>query len=95
MQQHQRLLMRVLIHFICNEMQLPAIVNVGFDTFYLQRLYIFANKLPATIVWLMRARNMANTKYIYWRSPRTPSSFGIQGIIESTVESVGSVYEEI
>lgn len=61
----------------------------------LQRFNMYSYKLPATIVWLMRARNTANTRYVYWRSPHNPNSFGISGIIDSTVESVGSVYEEI
>lgn len=52
-------------------------------------------KKGATLVWLMRARNTANTKYIYWRSPSTPGYSGISDIRTDTVETVGSVYEEL
>lgn len=61
----------------------------------LQRLNIYSDKPPATIVWLMRARNTENTRYIYWRSIGSPSSFGISGIIPTSVENVGSVYEQV
>ena len=70
-----------------------SIKNISYEIAYLQKFNIYQK--GATLIWLMRARNIANTKYIYWRSPNTPSDFGITGIIKSTVESVGSVYEEI
>lgn len=61
----------------------------------LQRFNVYSDKIPATIVWLMRARNTENTRYIYWRSIGSPSSFGISGIILNSVETIGSVYEQV
>jgi hypothetical protein len=67
------------------------------DLVYLQRMGKFYPDKLSTIVWLMRARNTANNKYIYWRSPGTPSTNQVDQntILLNTVESVGSVYEEI
>ena len=67
------------------------------DLIYLQRMGKMCPDKTSTLVWLMRARNTANTRYIYWRSPRSPSTYQVDTstIILSTVESVGSVYEEI
>jgi hypothetical protein len=78
-----------------NTLSSSFIVINSADSTFLQRFNMSSNKLPATIVWLMRARNTENNRYIYWRSPHKPSSFGISGIRADTVESVGSVYEEI
>jgi hypothetical protein len=49
---------------------------------------------PIKIIWLMRARNKDNTRYIYWRSPGVPSYIGYQTqILINTVETVGSIYQ--
>lgn len=72
-----------------------VIKNRTYEISYLQKFNIYEK--GAVLVWLMRARNTANTRYIYWRSPYNPGTKQIDTgtIIESTVESVGSVYEEI
>ena len=67
------------------------------DLIYLQRMGRFCPDKLTSVVWLMRARNTANNKYIYWRSPGTPGTNQVDKntILLNTVESVGSVYEEI
>jgi hypothetical protein len=68
--------------------------NNNGDGIYLQRFAACRDEPKDIIIWLMRARNTTNTKYIYWQSPRIPSTSGvdISRINESTIESVGSVY---
>ena len=68
--------------------------NNNGDIIHLQRFAACRDEPKDIIIWLMRARNTTNTRYIYWRSPRTPGTNGvdISRINESTVESVGSVY---
>jgi len=69
-------------------------IELGIDR--LQRFNMFSRVIK--LIWLMRARDKeTNSKYIYWRSENVPgfSSINKNTILLSTVESVGSVYEEI
>jgi hypothetical protein len=69
-------------------------IELGVDR--LQRFNMFSQVVK--LIWLMRARDKAtNSKYIYWRSANVPgfSSINKDTILLNTVESVGSVYEEI
>ena len=68
--------------------------NNNGDVIYLQRFAACSDEPKDVIIWLMRARNTANTRYIYWQSPRSPSTNGvdISTINASSVESVGSIY---
>jgi hypothetical protein len=68
--------------------------NNNGDFIYLQRFAACSDEPKDVIIWLMRARNTANTRYIYWQSPRTPSTNGVDvsTINASSVESVGSIY---